>query len=81
MALLSEIKELLDKHKKSIFAIICFVAFFWVLLNLFSDLTSNPGNPFTREGLQCDKRLPHLIDEVNKSKGFKVTENFWHDDD
>jgi len=80
MSLLTEIKELLDKYKKQIFAIICFVAFCWVLLNLFYDLTSNVG-PFTKEAFKCDKRLPHLIDEVNKSKGFKVTENFWHDDD
>ena len=39
-----------------------------MLLNLFTDLTSNPGNPFTREGLQCDKRLPHLIIYIPSDK-------------
>ena len=80
MKLLTDIKELLDKYKKQLFAIICIVAFIWVLSNLFYDLTSNPGNPFTQEAFKCDKRMPHLIDKVNKSKGFKVTENFWYDD-
>ena len=73
----NSIKPLL-KYKKTFMALFIAVVFFWVFGNLIHDMLIKFN---LREGLKCDKTLPHLIPEVNNSEGVKVTENFWHDDD
>lgn len=71
------IKPLL-KYKKTIMSLFIATVFLWVFGNLIHDMLIKFN---LREGLKCDKTLPHLIPEVNNSQGVKVTENFWHDDE
>lgn len=70
--------EFLSKWKNTIILILTNVSFIWVFYHLIIDMKAQYN---LREGLKCDKRLPHLIPEVNNSQGVKVTENFWHSDD
>ena len=66
--------EMVKKSKKILIPLLIIFSFTWVTYHVFFDIKRKI---LLREGLKCDKRLPHLIPEVNKSKGFKVKENFW----
>ena len=66
--------ETVKKWKKSVISIICIFSFIWVVYHIFFDIKRKI---LLREGLKCDKRLPHLIPEVNNSDGIKMKENSW----
>lgn len=66
--------EFIKQSKKILISLLILFSFTWVIYHVYFDIKRKI---LLREGLKCDKRLPHLIPEVNKSKGFKVKENFW----
>ena len=56
--------EFIQKSKKILIALLIFFSFTWVAYHLFFDIKRKI---LLKEGLKCDKRLPHLIPEVNNS--------------
>lgn len=77
-AIYDNIIKPLFKWKKTFITLFIACIFLWVFAHLINDMMIKFN---LREGLKCDSTLPHLIPEVNNSKGVKVKENFWHDDD
>jgi len=56
--------ELIQNSKKMIITLLCIFSFTWVSYHIFFDIKRKI---LLREGLKCDKRLPHLIPEINNS--------------
>lgn len=63
--------ELIKKSKKLIIPLLILFSFTWVAYNLFFDIKRKI---LLREGLKCDKRLPHLIPEVNNLAGIDMSQ-------
>lgn len=63
--------EFIKKSKKILIALLIFYSFTFVAYHAYVDIKRKI---LLREGLKCDKRLPHLIPEVNNLASIEMSQ-------